>query len=233
MTVTDQNNAAPEGGLTAELQLTDNMRVALDHAFDDARHCLADDGGMMPFSIICTSDGFVVSDHPGDDVDEVYESARTLVAQEMPEAYVLAYDGFVDLDDGRHDAILAEVGRRGEKTAYLLAQPYTEDEEAYEFAPTYASAGTAKSLYPRGTKPIVSGLVQLEAEKQAARDAAAAEDAPTRHPERTADAVSPSRHPERTDGTASPSCHPERSAEGAESKDLPADAAPVSASGKE
>ena len=30
-----------------ELMLTDSMRVALDHAFADARECLEADGGMV------------------------------------------------------------------------------------------------------------------------------------------------------------------------------------------
>lgn len=163
----DQDNVTKGSSeSTTELQLTDNMRVALDRAFEDARRCLAEDGGMTPFSVICTSDGFVVSDHVGDDEHEIYDSVRALLAQEMPEAYVFAYDGFVDLDDGRHDAIVAEVGRRGEQGAYRLAQLYTEDAEAYEFDSPYVSIGTAEQLYPKGTKPIVSGLVKLEEERR-------------------------------------------------------------------
>lgn len=167
--MTDQNNVAAS---TMELKLTDNMRVALDHAFDDARECLQRDGGMTPFTIICTSDGYVVSDHPGDAVDEIYMSVKALLAQELPEAYVFGYDGYVDLDDGRRDAILVEIAKRGDAVAQLLAQPYAVHEDGtYEFTPTYMSAGTAKQLYPSGTKPIVSGLVQLAAERKAEEDA--------------------------------------------------------------
>ena len=143
---------------TTEVMLTDSQRTALDHALADARECLERDGGMCPFSVLCTSDGFVVTDHPGEGVDDIYNSVRALLAQELPEAYVLCYDGFVDLDSGRTDAIVCEIARRGEAFATLLAQVYEVEDGVYHFADAPASAGTAKPLYPRGTKPIVSGL---------------------------------------------------------------------------
>lgn len=160
-------------GKTTELMLTDSMRTAVEHAFADARECLERDGGMVPFSIICTSDGFVVTDHPGDSVDEVYNSVKTLLAQELPEAYVFGYDGFVELDTGREEAIICEVARRGDALAEILAQVYYTVGGTYEFAADLASAGKAKPLYPRGTKPIVSGMVQLAAEREAAKAAEA------------------------------------------------------------
>lgn len=163
---------------TVELELTDAMRVALDHALDGARSCLTRDGGMMPFTIICTSDGYEVHDHPGDDVEETYNSVKTLLAQELPEAYLFSYAGYLDLDEGRADAVLIEIARRGEVAASILALPYERDEAgAPVFAPAPVSVGKAKILYPSGTKPIVSGLVQLAAEREAAKRVEAVADA--------------------------------------------------------
>lgn len=151
-----------------ELMLTDSMRVALDHAFADARECLEADGVMVPFSVLCTSDGFDVSEHPGETVDDVYASMKSLVAREMPEAYVFSYDGFVEVVGGREEAIICEVARRGDEQATILAQTYTVSDGSYEFAPSFAYAGETPQLYPSGTKPIVSGLVALAAEREAA-----------------------------------------------------------------
>lgn len=159
--------AAPAA--TVELKLTDNLRRAIEHAFDEARESIQDDGAMLPFTIMCTSDGFDVADHPGDSAQAVYESVKTLLAREMPEAYAFAYDGYVETDEGRSDAILCEAAMRGDAEAYLLALPYGRDEQgSFEFAPAFLSAGNARQLYPRGTKPIVSGLVALAAERQRA-----------------------------------------------------------------
>lgn len=151
---------------TAELLLTDNLRSALDSAFNEGEECIREDGGMSAFSIICTSDGFVVNDHVGDDEHEIYDSVRAMLAQEMPESYVFSYDGYVDLEDGRHDALVCEVAKRGDKEAYLLAKTYERTEDDWAFDPSYSSIGTTETLYPKGTKPIVSGLVQLERERR-------------------------------------------------------------------
>lgn len=161
---------------TAEVMLSENQRTALDHAFEDARTCLASDGGMCAFSILATADGFVVSDHPGESVDDVYRSARALMARELPESYVFCYDGFVETDAGRVDAIICETARRGAPHATILAQTYSGTTPAIAFAGGYMSAGEAKSLYPAGTKPIVSGLVALAAERE--RQAEASEQPP-------------------------------------------------------
>lgn len=158
---------------TTELKLTDNQRRAIEHAFEEARESIHDEGGMLPFTIMCTADGFDVADHPGNSTQEIYESVKTLLAQEMPEAYAFAYDGFVETDAGRSDAVLCESARRGDMEAYLLALPYAQSEDGvFDFAPSFLSAGTARPLYPHGTKPIVSGLVALADERQRAVEAA-------------------------------------------------------------
>lgn len=161
-------DTASAADAAVELLLTDNQRTALEHAFADSRSCLMHDGAMVPFTIMCTSDGFEVTGHPGADSQDVYESVRTLLAREIPEAYVLAYDGYVDLATGREDAIVCEVARRGEDAAALLVQPYERGKGAYAFAPTFYAVGQASHLYPAGTKPIVSGLVALKAERERA-----------------------------------------------------------------
>ena len=116
---------------TAELMLTEPLRIAIDHAFREAQTCLREDGSLVPFTIICTSDGYDIADHPGASTDEIYESVRTLMAREIPPAYAFVYDGFVDTDEGRRDALICEAAKRGDATAYLLAQLYTAGEDGF------------------------------------------------------------------------------------------------------
>ena len=171
--------ADTKASATIELKLTENLRRAIEHAFDEARESMREEGGMMPFTIMCTSDGFDVADHPGSSTQEIYESVKTLLAQEMPEAYAFTYDGYVETDDGRRDAILCEAAKRGDMEAYLLALPYgCSIDGVYSFAPAFLSAGTARPLYPHGTKPIVSGMVALADERRRAEESAAAQDSP-------------------------------------------------------
>ena len=169
--------ADTKASATVELKLTENLRRAIEHAFDEACESIQEEGGMTPFTIMCTSDGFDVADHPGNSTQEIYESVKTLLAQEMPEAYAFTYDGYVETDDGRHDAILCEAVKRGDMEAYLLALPYScATDGTYSFAPAFLSAGTARPLYPHGTKPIVSGMVALADERRRAEEAAAAQE---------------------------------------------------------
>lgn len=153
---------------TAELMLTESLRVAIDHAFREGRACLDEDGGLVPFTIICTSDGYDIADHPGASAPDIYASVRTLIAREMPEAYAFVYDGFVETDEGRRDALICEAAKRGDAEAYLLAELYREAEGGIAFDDAYVSVGAARQLYPLGTKPIVSGLMALEEERRAA-----------------------------------------------------------------
>ena len=166
--------ADTEASATIELKLTENLRHAIEHAFEEAEASIREEGGMLPFTIMCTSDGFDVADHPGNSTQEIYESVKALLAREMPEAYAFAYDGYVETDAGRGDAILCEAAKRGDMEAYLLAVPYERDDEGgFTFASTFLSAGTARPLYPHGTKPIVSGLIALAEERQCAAESAA------------------------------------------------------------
>ena len=47
---------------------------------------------------------------------------------------------------------------------------YTKDAEGFTFEADFVYAGPAPTLYPAGTKPIVSGLVALQREEGAAAD---------------------------------------------------------------
>ena len=148
-----------------ELKLTEALRTALDHAFFEAKTELEEDGCVTPFSILATSDGYVVTDHPGEDVDAIYDSVAMLLARELPEAYTFTYDGYIELDDGRHEAVICELAHRGDELASILALPYevTQDGPAFWDDPIFA--GPAEPLYPAGTQPIVSGAVKLAAQR--------------------------------------------------------------------
>ena len=84
-----------------------------------------------------------------------------LLAMDMPEGYVLCYDGFVEMDEGTVDAVIVEAADRGVPAADCLALLYTEQDGIYTFENDYGYAGNVAQLYPAGTKPIVSGLKVL------------------------------------------------------------------------
>ncbi len=150
------------------LELTDNVMQAVDMAFSDAQDYLTSGVGIAPFSVIVIDEGLEVNDHSADTADDVYESVKVLLAQEVPEGYALCYDGYVETDDGRQDAIVVEAANRGDASAVALAMLYIADEDGYTFEPGYGFAGTRPQLFPAGTKPIVSGMSVLDQDDLAA-----------------------------------------------------------------
>ena len=114
------------------------LEMAVRHAFWEACELLRRDGALMPFTVVCTPSGMEMADRPAASSDEVYEGVKTLLARVAPEAYVLCYDGSIDVD-GRHtDAVVCEAARRGDSEASLLALPYTIGENGYVFDDAYA-----------------------------------------------------------------------------------------------
>lgn len=153
------------------LQVSENVQKAVDYAFDEARQRMStSEEPLVPFSVMVIDEGLEVNEHPGASEQEVHDSARYLFAQEMPEGYVLCYDGYVETDDGTKDAVIAEVADRGAVTADALAMLYVHDGDTYVFEPDYGYAGLTPQLYPAGTKPIVSGLAALDEDVPDDRD---------------------------------------------------------------
>lgn len=170
------------------LNLSDNVQRAMEQAFNEAQQYLDAQGGFQPFTVTVVDEGLEVNAHEGDTPDAIRESVKGLLAVDMPEGYALAYDGFIDTDEGTLDAVIVEVADRGATKADALAMIYTKDADGnYTFEPTYGYIGTEAQLYPAGTKPIVSGLAALDEDvedasedepQQAAEDGCACESEP-------------------------------------------------------
>lgn len=157
------------------IDVSDNTMKAVDLAFQEAQSYLTSGMGLAPFTVSAIDEGLEVDDQSAETPDDVYESVKMLLAANMPEGYALAYDGYVDTEDGDRDAIVVEVADRGSVSAYVLAMPYVLDGGEYVFDANYAYVATTNQLYPAGTKPIVSGMSALSDEDRAALAAEEAE----------------------------------------------------------
>lgn len=152
------------------LQISDNAQQAVNFAFNEAQQRLSSVGQFDPYTVTVVDGGVEVNDHPADSPEAVRESVKMLIAQDMPEAYVLCYDGDVETDDGTLDCIVCEVADRGNEDAHILVLLYTKDPAGFTFEADFVYAGPSPVLYPAGTKPIVSGLVALQREEALAAD---------------------------------------------------------------
>lgn len=145
------------------LQISENVQKAMEFAFDEAQGRLTSmRQSFDPFTVTVVDEGLEVNDHPAETPSDVRDSVKMLLAQDMPEGYVFCYDGWVDTDDGRLDAVIAEVADRGAAEAFMLALIYTMEDGEYTFETDYGYAGPVASLYPAGTRPIVSGLTAIQ-----------------------------------------------------------------------
>jgi hypothetical protein len=116
---------------TVELDEANDLDKVLMFALDEATEKLSQGGELEPFTVILHGDNLHVETHPGEDVAECFNSAAQaakMLAHVMT-AYVFAYDGYVNTDEGACDAIIVERGMPGEEEAEAFAVLYNLDEE--------------------------------------------------------------------------------------------------------
>jgi len=132
-----------------ELSEDDPAESAVFFALDEAATKIEDEGSFDPFLVILQGEELFVEDQEGEEEEEIYESARqTLYQMELlADAYVFCYDGYVDLDEGTHDAILVEWARKGSASAQVLAWLYKDHDDHVDFIEPLYTLGEADSLF--------------------------------------------------------------------------------------
>ena len=114
-----------------ELEMSDLLQQAVDFAFKEAEEKLVQGGELMPFTVLAEEENLYVETHPGETIEECVESAHKTVriASDAITAYVFCYDGYADLDDGRHDAAIVECAERGAGKGMVLCKLYNTTED--------------------------------------------------------------------------------------------------------
>jgi hypothetical protein len=114
-------------------------------AFDEARQKLEQGAYVEPFTVVLANDGLFIEGHPGDDVEECYESARRSLSDKdlIAEAYVFCYDGYVETDSDTRDAIIVERASRDDAAGEAFALLYAVQDGAEAGAEADAEAGAA------------------------------------------------------------------------------------------
>lgn len=121
------------------------------YALDEAMEKLEQAGEFEPFTVILHGENLHVESHPGEDAVDCFNAATTAVnlLAHVMQAYVFAYDGYVNTDSGTRDALIAERGIPGEESAQAFAILYTIDEEgdgSLSFEEGIYDLGSASSL---------------------------------------------------------------------------------------
>lgn len=121
--------------------LPEALEEVLLAALDEAKKTMGEGKEVVPFTMLMVKDAFFIEEHPGNNADECYNLARhTVQGARGADAYALCYDGYVDIDDGQTDALIAEGGVPGDVKGYAVGYLYEQKKDGtveFEKEPVY------------------------------------------------------------------------------------------------
>ena len=166
--IENETDEVPEfPGILQQIMLT---------ALSDAKKKLEAGEEVVPFTALAVKDKLFVETHPGDDADQCLAYARHTVQNATgADGYALCYDGFLDTEEGKLDALIAEGGVPGELMGYAIGCLY----EAPEGENAEAPKVTSDPFYigPAPNFMMLTGVEVPEVEEAAAEDAQESETA--------------------------------------------------------
>lgn len=120
-------------------------------ALDEGKEKLTQGSELVPFTSLVVKENLFIETHPGDDPEQCFAAARhTVEGARGADAYAFCYDGYVEIDDGTKDALIAEGGLPGEDTAYAVGYLYDiADDGTVTFEPDAAYIGEAPNFMER------------------------------------------------------------------------------------
>ena len=112
--------------ITEAPEMNEDLQSMILYALKEARHKLENGEVVIPFTALAAGDTLFMDSHPGEDVDECFNSARAHVQHATGAlGYAFCYDGYVDTDAGMRDVLIAEGGVPGESSGYAFGYLYT------------------------------------------------------------------------------------------------------------
>ena len=121
-------------------QLDETLEVLLLQTIEEAQQRMDDGEDVVPFTALLVGESVFEETHTGT-TDECFETAQsTIEGAEGARAYAFCYDGYVETDDGTHDALIAEGGVPSADKGFAVGQLYTVDDEGsvtFESEPVY------------------------------------------------------------------------------------------------
>ena len=122
-------------------EIPEILEKVLLFSLDEAKEKMPQGSDVVPFTALVVKENLFIESHPGDSAEECFGYARhTVEGARGAEAYALCYDGYVEIDDGTKDALIAEGGVPGEDEGYAVGYLYSvndEGEATFEEEPAY------------------------------------------------------------------------------------------------
>ena len=106
------------------------LENAMLYALGEAQKKMENGEEVIPFTCLVVKNNIFIETHPGNTADECFNSARRCVQHARgAAAYVLCYDGYIEIDDGVQDSLIAEGGIPGEDDGYACGTLYYPQED--------------------------------------------------------------------------------------------------------
>lgn len=122
-------------------EIPEILEKVLLFSLEEAKEKMDAGEDVIPFTALVVKENLFIENHPGDSAEECFNLARHTVEHARgAEAYALCYDGYIEVDDGTKDALIAEGGVPGEDAGYAVGYLYEVDEEGkatFEAEPAY------------------------------------------------------------------------------------------------
>lgn len=122
-------------------EIPEILEKVLLFSLEEAKEKMEQGDEVVPFTALVVKENLFIENHPGDSAEECFNLARHTVEHARgASAYALCYDGYVEIDEGVKDALIAEGGVPGEDTGYAVGYLYEADKEGgltFEEEPAY------------------------------------------------------------------------------------------------
>lgn len=116
----------PEANAPEE-DIDDVLKTVIRAVLDEAAAKMEGGEEVIPFTGLAVKENLFIETHPADDVEECFLAARREVeGARGATAYAFCYDGYIETEDGTHDALIAEGGLPGEEQAYAFGYLYDD-----------------------------------------------------------------------------------------------------------
>ena len=129
-------------------EIPEILEKVLLFSLDEAKEKLSQGSEVIPFTALVVKENLVIENHPGESAEECFNFARHTVEHARgASAYALCYDGYLEVDDGTKDALIAEGGVPGEDAGYAVGYLYeVADDGAVTFEEEPAYVGEAPNF---------------------------------------------------------------------------------------
>ena len=122
-------------------EIPEILEKVLLFSLSEAKDKLTQGNEVVPFTSLIVKDNLFIENHPGETVEACFNAARhTVEHAQGAQAYALCYDGYVEVDEGSKDALIAEGGVPGADTAFAIGYLYEQGEDGavtFEQEPAY------------------------------------------------------------------------------------------------